>query len=47
LYNSNTKQLEKTRKFKKKLEKIFPMIKVESIDERYTSFEADNILKTL
>jgi RNase H-fold protein (predicted Holliday junction resolvase) len=47
LYNNNTKQLEKTRKFKKKLEKIFPTIKVESVDERYTSFEADNILKTL
>jgi putative Holliday junction resolvase len=47
LYNNRTKQLEKTRRFKEKLEKIFPTIKIESIDERYTSFEADNILKAL
>ncbi|MDR1944624.1 MAG: Holliday junction resolvase RuvX [Candidatus Peribacteria bacterium] len=47
MYNNYTKQLEKTKKFKEKLEKIFPAIKVESVDERYTSFEADNILKTL
>jgi RNase H-fold protein (predicted Holliday junction resolvase) len=47
LYNNNTKQLEKTKKFKEKLEKIFPTIEVKSVDERYTSFEANNILKTL
>jgi RNase H-fold protein (predicted Holliday junction resolvase) len=47
LYNNRTKQLEKTKKFKEKIEKIFPMIEVESIDERYTSFEASNILEFL
>jgi putative transcription antitermination factor YqgF len=45
LYNKDTKQLERTKKFKKKLKTIFPSIKIESIDERFTSFEAENILK--
>jgi hypothetical protein len=29
------------------LKNIFPELKIEEIDERFTSFEADNILKQL
>ena len=47
LYNNDTKQLEKTQKFIKKLENIFPLKKVFWIDERYTSFEAENILNSI
>ena len=47
LYWKNIKQLEKTKNFIEKLRGIFPLIKVDSIDERFTSFEADNILKTI
>lgn len=47
LYNSNLKQLDKTKKFIEKLKLIFPNIKIDSIDERFTSFEADSILKTM
>ncbi len=44
LYNRKLRQLDKTKAFISKLEWIFPSIKVDSIDERFTSFEADNIL---
>ena len=44
LYNRDTKQLEKTRKFVNKLKNIFQGQKVDTIDERFTSFEADNIM---
>jgi len=47
LYNQDLKQLDKTKKFIEKLKLIFPEIKIDSIDERFTSFEADNILKTM
>lgn len=47
LYWKNIKQLEKTKNFIEKLKVIFPLIKVDSIDERFTSFEADNILKII
>lgn len=45
LYWKDRRQLEKTEKFIEKLKNIFPYIKVEAIDERFTSFEAENILK--
>jgi len=44
LYWKNLKQLEKTKKFIEKLKDIFKDIFIDSIDERFTSFEADNIL---
>jgi putative transcription antitermination factor YqgF len=44
LYWKNLKQLKKTEIFIWKLQNIFPNIKIEWIDERFTSFEADNIL---
>ena len=47
LYWKNTKQLDKTKKFIQKLKVIFPNIQIEWIDERYTTFEALDILKTL
>ncbi len=47
LYWKNLKQLEKTNKFIEKLKNIFPELKIEWIDERFTSFEADNILNNL
>jgi putative transcription antitermination factor YqgF len=47
LYWKNLKQLNKTEKFIEKLKNIFPNKKIESIDERFTTFEADNILKEI
>lgn len=47
LYNLDTKQLYKTKKFIEKLKIIFPNQKIDSIDERFTSFESDNILKSM
>ncbi len=47
LYNTDHKQLDKTKKFIEKLKLIFPSIKIDSIDERFTSFEADSILKSM
>ncbi len=47
LYNNDTKQLDKTKKFISKLENIFPDIKIDSVDERFTSFEADLILSDM
>ncbi len=44
LYWKDLKQLEKTKKFSSKLQKIFPKQKIDFIDERFTSFEADNIV---
>ena len=44
LHNRKMRQLDKTKSFIEKLKKIFPDIKVEGMDERFTSFEADNIL---
>ncbi len=45
LYNKNLVQLEKSKKFIKKLEDIFPKKEIVWFDERFTSFEAENILK--
>jgi RNase H-fold protein (predicted Holliday junction resolvase) len=47
LYNIDHKQLDKTKKFIEKLKIIFPDLKIDSIDERFTSFEADSILRTM
>jgi len=47
LYWKDKRQLLKTKKFIEKLKNIFPELKIEEIDERFTSFEADNILKQL
>ena len=44
LFQKNFEQLNKTKYFIEKLKIIFPDIKIEWIDERFTSFEADNIL---
>jgi len=47
LYNVKTRQLEKTQKFIEKLKNIFPEKEIVWVDERYTSFEAENIQKEL
>lgn len=47
LYQKDKKQLHKTENFIQKLEKIFPYLRVVGVDERYTSFEASDILNTL
>ncbi len=47
LYWKNLKQLDKTKIFISKLKEIFPNIKVEWVDERFTSFEADSILDSM
>lgn len=44
LYGKNLRQLDKTNIFIGKLKEIFPNLKIEGIDERFTSFEADLIL---
>jgi putative Holliday junction resolvase len=46
LYWKDNKQLEKTKKFIQKLEQIFPDLQIDSIDERYTSFEAEEVLSS-
>lgn len=47
LYNKNLRQLEKTKNFISKLKNILPDIEVNGIDERFTSFEADNVLSQM
>lgn len=47
LYGRKMKQLDKTNIFIEKLKNIFPIIKVEWVDERFTSFEADNTLQMM
>lgn len=47
LYGKKLKQLEKTKKFIEKLKNIFPDLKIEEIDERFSTFEAENILDFL
>jgi len=47
LYFKKLKQLEKTKVFISKLNEIFPNLKIDSIDERFTSFEADLVLDEL
>lgn len=47
LYGKKLKQLDKTKKFIEKLKDILPNLKIESIDERFTSFEADMVLDAM
>ena len=47
LFGKNLKQLNKTKVFIEKLKDIFPKVKIEGIDERFTSFEADLVLETM
>lgn len=47
LYQKEIKQLEKTKKFIEKLKVIFPKLNIEWFDERFTSFEAGNILSAM
>lgn len=47
LYWLENKQLNKTIAFKNKLESIFPNINVETIDERFTTSQAMDVLKEL
>jgi putative holliday junction resolvase len=47
LYDTNKTQLEKTQKFIEKLKNIFSEIEIIGFDERFTTFEAENIQKEL
>ena len=47
LYWKNLKQLDKTKVFIEKLKQIFSDLKIEWVDERFTSFEADLVLDTM
>lgn len=47
LYEKNLKQLDKTKLFIQKLKSIFPNLKIDWIDERFTSFEADLVLESM
>ena len=44
LYWKDTRQLDRTNSFIVKLKEYFPEQKIESVDERFTTFEALNIL---
>lgn len=46
LYGNDKKQLERTLDFIEKLKNIFPEIKIDSVDERFTTFESINILSS-
>ena len=46
LYGIDTRQLDKTQKFIEKLKNIFPHLEVLWEDERFTTFEAYNILES-
>ena len=45
LYGKDKKQLEKTKVFIEKLKNIFPKIVIQTEDERYSSFEAEQVLE--
>ncbi len=47
LYGKNLRQLDKTNLFIEKLKNIFPNLKIEWMDERFTSFEADFVLSSM
>lgn len=47
LYGKELRQLDKTKDFIEKLKNIFPNVIIESVDERFTSFEADYTLDML
>ena len=44
LYWKDTRQLDRTNTFVEKLKGFFPGVKIEMVDERFTTFEALNIL---
>jgi RNase H-fold protein (predicted Holliday junction resolvase) len=46
LYGKNLEQLNKTQKFILKLRTIFTNIKIDEIDERFTTIESINILNS-
>ena len=45
LYGKDKKRLQKTEKFIENLKNIFPEQKIEWFDERFSTFEAENILR--
>ncbi|MDD3645846.1 MAG: Holliday junction resolvase RuvX [Candidatus Gracilibacteria bacterium] len=47
LYGKELKQLEKTKAFIKQLEKEYKSLKIIGVDERFTTFEAENISSLL
>ena len=47
LYGKDLKQLEKTQRFIRELENKFKKLKIVWIDERFTTFEAENVLNSL
>jgi len=47
LYGLDNKQLNKTKDFILKLKLIFPQIRIEEVDERFTTFESINILNQM
>lgn len=46
LYGKDKRQLERTLDFIEKIKNIFPLVKIEWIDERFTTFESLNILSS-
>lgn len=47
LFWKNLKQLDKTKKFIENLKELFPDKKIIWVDERFTSFEADFVLREM
>ena len=47
LYGKDKKRLQKTEKFIENLKNIFPEQKIEWFDERFSTFEAENILNIM
>jgi putative transcription antitermination factor YqgF len=44
LYGKDLKQLEKTKQFIRELKNKYKYVKIEGIDERFTTFEAERVL---
>ena len=47
LYWKDLKQLEKTKRFVRELKNKYKSVKIDSIDERYTTFEAERVLESI
>ncbi len=47
LYWKDLKQLEKTKRFIRELKNKYKSVKIDSIDERYTTFEAERVLESI
>lgn len=47
LYWKKLKQLEKTKRFIRELKNKYKSVKIDSIDERYTTFEAEKVLESI